>query len=75
MTKIDLTGAELAHDRIARELGHEVMAISAVSGKGIPSLLQAIHERLEEQPRIEPPPSRLPDVETEVQIPVPATDA
>jgi len=75
VTKIDLAGAELARDRIARELGHEVMAISAVSGKGIPSLLQAIHERLEEQRRIEPPPSPLPDVETEVQIPVPATDA
>ena len=75
VTKIDLTGAELARDRIARELGHEVMAISAVSGKGIPPLLQAIHERLEEQRRIEPPPSPLPDVETEVQIPVPATDA
>ena len=74
MTKIDLTGAELARDRIARELGHEVMAISAVSGKGIPSLLQAIHERLKEQRLIEPPPSPLPDVETEVQIPVPATD-
>jgi len=75
VTKIDLTGAELARGRVARELGHEVMAISAVSGKGIPPLLQAIHERLEEQRRIEPPPSPLPDVETEVQIPVPATDA
>ncbi len=75
VTKIDLTGAELARDRIARDLGHEVLAISAVSGKGIPSLLQAIHERLEEQRRIPPPPSPLPDVETKVLIPVPAADA
>ncbi len=59
---MDLTGAEDARDRIARELGREVLAISAVTGQGIPALLHAIHERLEEQRRIEPPPAALPDV-------------
>jgi GTP-binding protein len=52
VTKLDLTGAELARERIARELGHEVTAISAVSGKGIPDLLRAIWERLEDARRI-----------------------
>ena len=75
VTKIDLTGAEDARDRIARELGQEVTAISAVSGKGIPSLLQAIHQRLAERRHSVSTSSPLADVETEPQVPVPAADA
>ncbi|WP_165228785.1 GTPase ObgE [Aquisphaera insulae] len=53
LTKLDLTGAEAARDRIARELGREVLSISAVTGKGIPVLLRtiqdALHSRAEEE--------------------------
>jgi GTP-binding protein len=74
VTKLDLTGAEVARDQIARELGHEVLAISSVTGTGIPSLLQAIHQRLKERRRTAPLQSTLPEVETAPQMPVPTTD-
>jgi GTP-binding protein len=50
VTKMDLTGADESRDRVARELGREVMvmAISAVTGKGVPALLHAIDQRLQE---------------------------
>ncbi len=50
VTKLDLTGAEEARQRIARELGTDVQAISAVSGKGIPQLVRRIAETLEQLP-------------------------
>jgi GTPase len=50
VTKMDLTDAAEARDRIARELGRELLAISAVTGAGIPHLLHAIQERLRERP-------------------------
>jgi GTP-binding protein len=50
VTKMDLTGAAEARDRIALELGREVLSISAVTGAGIPRLLHAIRERLGERP-------------------------
>src|SRR4051794_21721130 len=50
VTKMDLTDAAEARDRIARELGREVLAISAVTGSGIPQLLHTIRERLKERP-------------------------
>jgi GTP-binding protein len=50
VTKMDLTGAEDARARIARELDRDVMAISAVTGLGIPALLHRIADRLEELP-------------------------
>jgi len=56
VTKMDLTGAEEARDRIAAELGREVLAISAVSGKGIPILLNAIREGLKNRPPAEDEP-------------------
>jgi GTP-binding protein len=49
VTKVDLTGAKEAQQEIARELGGEVLAISAVTGQGIPVLLHAIDERLKQR--------------------------
>src|SRR5215831_8940041 len=40
VTKLDLTGAAEASERIANELCREVLPISAVTGKGIPALVQ-----------------------------------
>jgi GTP-binding protein len=48
VTKMDLTGAEEARDRIAREIGRDVLSISAVTGKGVPQLLRAIQAKLAE---------------------------
>ncbi len=65
VTKLDLTGADEVRDRISRELGTNVLAISAVSGKGIPSLIQEIQERLREQPPDESQPeTQISSVET-----------
>lgn len=46
VTKMDLTDAEEARDRIAREIGRDVLSISAVTGQGIPALLRAIQAGL-----------------------------
>ncbi|APW62784.1 GTPase ObgE [Paludisphaera borealis] len=65
VTKMDLTGADEARDRIAAELGREVLAISAVSGKGIPILLNAIREGLKNRSKpedVESPPAEAPPV-------------
>jgi GTP-binding protein len=53
-TKMDLTGAEHARDPIAHQLDREILAISAVTGQGIPSLLHAINERLRQRPEPAP---------------------
>jgi GTPase len=66
VTKMDLTGAGPARARIARELDREVLAISAVTGQGIPPLLRAIHERLKERPEATG------DAEPPAAVPVPA---
>ena len=50
MTKLDLTGAEAARDRIAAELCREVIPISAVTGKGLPALIHRIADLLAETP-------------------------
>lgn len=47
-TKMDLTGAIEARQRLERELGREVLAISAVTGQGLPALLRRIAETLEQ---------------------------
>jgi GTP-binding protein len=52
VTKLDLTGTEDVRDRMARELGRPVLAISAVTGRGIPQLVAAIAERLAELPEM-----------------------
>ncbi len=41
-TKLDLTGADEARQRLQREIGRETLAISAVTGQGLPALLHRI---------------------------------
>ncbi len=59
VSKMDVTGAALAHERIAAELGRDVLAISAVTGRGIPQLIHAIVAMLDaaraSQPRAAEP--------------------
>ena len=50
VTKMDLTGAEEAKADFARELGRDVLSISAVTGKGIPPLIRHVADRLDEFP-------------------------
>ncbi len=50
VTKLDLTGAEEARDRLAAELCRDVITISAVTGKGLPPLIARIAELLAELP-------------------------
>lgn len=50
VTKLDLTGAAGASDRLADELCREVLPISAVTGKGIPALVHRIADLLEQLP-------------------------
>jgi GTP-binding protein len=57
VTKMDVTDAESAHARIKVELGNDALAISAVTGQGIPQLIQRIIEllkpRTDEHPQLE----------------------
>jgi GTP-binding protein len=50
VTKMDLTGAAEASERIAHELCREVLTISAVTGKGIPALVHRVGDLLEQLP-------------------------
>jgi GTP-binding protein len=50
VTKMDLTGADESAGRIARELGRDVLTISAVTGKGIPALVHRIGDLLDQLP-------------------------
>lgn len=50
VSKMDLTGADLAHDRLSKALGRPVAGISSVTGQGIPELLQAVARELETLP-------------------------
>ncbi len=50
VTKLDVTGSEAAAERISAELCREVIAISAVTGKGIPPLVHRISELLDKLP-------------------------
>jgi GTP-binding protein len=49
VTKMDLTGAAEAKARFERELGRPVLAISAVTGRGVPELVRHIAEQLKAQ--------------------------
>jgi GTP-binding protein len=49
ISKLDVTGAVESRDRITRELGRDVLAISAVTGQGIPRLIGQIVAMLEER--------------------------
>jgi GTPase len=50
LTKMDLTGAAGARERMSRELNRAILAISAVTGQGIPQLLQSIALQLADRP-------------------------
>ena len=49
VTKCELPGALEVRDRLARELGGEVLAISAVTGQGLDQLLRSISRMLDER--------------------------
>jgi len=55
LTKTDLTGAAEVRVRIMDELEREVLAISAVTGQGIPQLIHRIIELLPERTEPAPP--------------------
>jgi GTP-binding protein len=48
VTKMDVTGASESRDRITGELCRDVLALSAVTGQGIPELIRRIVEMLEQ---------------------------
>jgi len=50
VTKMDLTSASDTRERMAELLGYAPLAISAVTGQGIPALLHTVASRLEELP-------------------------
>jgi GTPase len=50
VTKMDVTGAPEAAERIARELCREALPISAVTGRGIPQLVHRITDMLDHLP-------------------------
>ena len=50
LTKMDVTGGPEAAERIAADLCREVLSISAVTGKGLPTLLHRIGALLAELP-------------------------
>ena len=50
VTKLDLTGAEEAAERISTELCRDVLRLSAVTGRGIPELVGRITELLAQLP-------------------------
>ncbi|GAC1450311.1 MAG: GTPase ObgE [Isosphaeraceae bacterium] len=54
VTKMDVTGAEEAGERLARELCREVLLISAVTGKGIPSFIHRVADMLDQIPASRP---------------------
>ncbi len=56
VTKLDLTGADEARERFAAELCREVISISAVTGKGLPTLMHRIGELLASLPLDDSPP-------------------
>jgi GTPase len=48
VTKMDVTGATESRERITRELCRDALAISAVTGQGIPQLIHRIVAMLEQ---------------------------
>jgi GTP-binding protein len=55
LSKAELTGSEEVRQRLERELGREVIGISAVTGQGLARLVNAVVQRLAET-RTEGPP-------------------
>ncbi len=50
ITKLDLTGSEAARERIAAELCRDLLPISAVTGKGLPTLIHRVGDLLDSIP-------------------------
>jgi GTP-binding protein len=73
ITKMDVTGASEAHARITGELCRDAVAISAVTGQGIPQLIHRIVTLLDE--RREPPVPAEPVSVTEAVVAVSTTGA
>lgn len=71
VTKMDLTAAPEARARIERELGRPTLAISAVTGAGIPQLIARISEELERLAQLdeEPGPDAAPPVAAQIASP------
>jgi GTP-binding protein len=57
VSKAELTGAEEVRARLERELGREVLAISAVTGAGLAQLVRRVVERLNEVGEEQPGPA------------------
>lgn len=55
MSKAELTGAEEVRERLERELGRPVLAISAVTGAGLADLVREVVARLQEISAAETP--------------------
>jgi GTP-binding protein len=53
VSKGELTGSDEVRQRLERELGHEVLLISAVTGQGLARLVGAIAERLAQKIPVE----------------------
>ncbi len=50
VSKAELTGSEEVRERLERELGREVLAVSAVTGQGLARLVGAVVEQLNRTP-------------------------
>jgi GTP-binding protein len=50
VSKAELTGSEDVRLRLQKELGHDVLAVSAVTGQGLATLVRALVEKLAEVP-------------------------
>jgi GTP-binding protein len=51
LSKSELTDSEAVRERMERELGRPVLAISAVTGQGLANLVAAVVQQLSELPR------------------------
>ncbi len=72
VTKLDLTGSEAARERISAELCRDLLPISAVTGKGLPTLIHRIGDLLDSLP-VEPE-ARTPFLRPPEAVPVAATE-
>ena len=52
VTKLDLTGADDARERISAELCRDLLPLSAVTGKGLPNLIHRIGDLLDTVPEV-----------------------
>ena len=77
LSKSELTGSEEVRQRLAKELGRDVLAISAVTGAGLAELVRNVVERLsairaeeatEPPPIIIPPHRRMQNPEAEEEV-------